>query len=190
MFEKYFESFFLLNLKDYANIRIDFYINIFLLFAFVALGAAFFYINYYRGCMALTVKQLIRHGAESEKTAKTLSELGIKGHKGVMSLLKRDGQLTKVVSRVGATKYTYEEYVRLEKEKKLVREKIDFSSARFYLNESEKKRAQNIYENYSSSVVRTVLMCVMLLVIYFCLSLAMPETVRIVDNFIGGLING
>ena len=98
-----------------------------------------------------------------------------------------DGQLARIVSRVGAVKYTYEEYVALQKEKKSDKEEIDFSAAKFYVGESEMQRAKNVYENYNSSLPRTVLYCVFLLALYICCLLVSPELVRILDSFIGSL---
>ena len=177
----FYRDILLLNLKDYQNIGVDFYVNIFLAFALLALGAAFFYINHNRGIMSLVIKQLIRHGA------KTLSEIGLNENRSAKRLLKKDGQLTKIVARVGKIKYTYEEYVALSKKDRQSHDDFDIDAARFYISEDQKKRAENIYENYGGSIVRTVLYLILLCTLYVCFALVMPQIVSALDNFIGSL---
>ena len=185
MLETYFERFFLLNLKDYSNISVNLYVNLLLLTAFVGMGTAVCLAAVIRSKMALVTKQLLRHGAIGEENAKTLSQLGLINIRGIRRVLSREGQLTRIVRRVGEVRYTYEEYVALVKEKKLTRENIDFSTAAFFIDTEQSARAKNVYETYSSPWQKTAAICVFLLAVYVCLSLVMPEIMSWLNSILG-----
>lgn len=190
MFEKLIYDFFFLNLKDYPNIGIDFEINVFLLCLFVAVAICFFIVNIYRQNIKDIVMQLTRHGAKSEDTAKTISELHLSDSSFIKMALSGEGQLAKVVGRVGESVYTYDEYVALSNSKTGVpKDKIDFNEARFYLRsgESAEARAQHILDNYGTSTARAILYTVLCLSLYVCLALAMPEILTYIDTLIGNL---
>lgn len=187
MFAKLLYDFFFLNLKDYPNIGIDFEINVFLLVLTLALCVSFFFVNHHRSMMQTIVKQLTRHEATDEDSAKTLTELGL-GRAFVLKwALSRPGLLTRIIGRVGEKSYTYEEYVALSKKKGgLKEEKIDFNEARFYIRESGAERAKLILENYGTSLPRAILYCVLFLVLYVCIALSMPEILSLIDSWLGG----
>ena len=190
MFDKLLYDFFFLNLKDYPNIGIDFEINVFLLCVFVAVAACFFIVNMYRQNIQDIVMQLTRHGAKDEESAKTLNELHLKDSAFIKMALSGEGQLAKVVGRVGETVYTYEEYVALSNSKTGVpKDKIDFKEARFYLRSGEnaETRAQHIIDNYGTSTLRAILYAVFFLALYVCLALVMPEILTYVDDFLANL---
>jgi len=185
MFKTYIKRFFLLNLNEYQNLDVNLYINVLLLGAFVGMAIAVCLVASVRSKMALMTKQLLRHGAIGEQNAKSLSDLGLKDVKFLKSMLSRDGQLTKIVRRVGEVRYTYEEYVALMKEKGVKPEKIDFNTAAFYIDESQQARAKYVYETYSSPWPKTLALCVFLLAAYVCLSLVMPEILSWLNSLIG-----
>lgn len=183
---EFLDTYFNINLKDYSNLGVDFNISITLLFFFLGICVAAFFINHHRTYMASMVKQLFRHGAMNEESAKTLNELGLGGVGSLKRALARGGQLTKLVRRVGEEKMSYEEYMRLKKEKKLPpEEKIDFNLARFFVDPQNAERARRFYENNNSSVIKTVLICVLILAVYFCLMLVMPSILSLLDGIVG-----
>ena len=185
---EFIDRYFNINLKDYSNIGVDLNISLVLLFFFLGLCVAALVINHHRSYMATMVKQLIRHGAEDESCAKTLGELGLGNSRSIRMALSRDGQLTKMVKRVGEKKLSYEEYMALKKEKKLPgKEKIDFGEARFYLSYEERERAKSFYENNSSSVLKAILLCVLIMSVYFCLMLVMPSALKLVNSLLGNI---
>ncbi len=175
---------FSINLNDYENINFSLEINKVVLGAFVALIIGVIFLNIYRGNIRLVVMQLTRHGAVGEENAKTLSEIGLGGSGIVKSLLSRDGVLTKVVSRVGDAGIDYDEYMAMSKEEREKREKIDFSSAEFYINEEKAGRAASITEKYATSVLRTAASCVFIAIICICVIVCMPEILNIVNNLL------
>ena len=111
IFSRYIKNYFLVDLADYFDIGTSFYINVCVLAIFIAYVGVVLFTSYYRKAMYFSVKQLLRHGADSEESAKTLAEIGLGENRAVKRLLSREGQLTNVVCRVGEVRYTYEEYL-------------------------------------------------------------------------------
>ena len=142
-------------------------------------------LNIYRGNIRLVVVQLRRHNANSEETAKTLSELGLDKSVIVKRLFLGNNVLTKVVARVGEKKYSYEEYIKLSKEEKAQSEKIDFDTAMFYIKEQESDLAMSITEKYTTSIMRTVLASVFVGIMCICIIACMPGILNIVNNLLG-----
>lgn len=186
MFEKLVYDYFFINLKDYSNIGIDFEINIFLFILTVALCVCFFVVTIYRSSTQDIIRELARFGCKDESTAKSLGELGLDKSVFIKMSLSRESRLTRVVGRVGEKIFTYEEYVAESKQKGGVkREKIDFSTAKFYIREDQHDAAKHILESYGTSIPRTVLYCVLFISIYICVALVMPEILTAIDSFIG-----
>lgn len=182
MFEKIFYDFFFINLNEYQNINVDFQINVVLFFVSLAICAAAFIITLYRSSLQKVIKQLTRLEAKDEDGARTLAELGLEKSIFIKMALCREGRLTRIIGRVGETKYTYEEYLALSKQKGFRHENLDFTTARFYIREEKADDAKNIIENYGTSMWRTALYCVLVIAVYVCLMLFMPEILRLIDN--------
>ena len=179
---KFFVDFFWLNLNKYENIKIDFPINAFLFFLAIAICVASIVITLYRAGLQKLIKQLTRLLAQDEKNARTLAELGLEKSLIVKLALSREGRLTRLVGRVGETVLTYEEAVELSKQKKKSKpERIDFATARFYIRPGKTDEAKNIIENYGTSMVRTVLYCVLVIALYVCIALLMPEILTLIN---------
>lgn len=172
-----------INLKDYANIGIDLEINKLLLAFTVGVIIASLAINFNQTGINVTVKKLLRKHATDEASALTLNQLGINTMR-IRLLLSSSGQLKRLVARVGEPTYTYEEFVKLNKEKKYKEEKIDFTAARFYLREESIGRSRHIVEVGHTSMLNTVLFSVLVFAIFVCLSLLMPEILTFINNMI------
>ena len=99
-------------------------------------------------------------------------------------LLSSSDRLKKLVGRVGEREYTYEEFVRLNKEKKYKEEKIDFATARFYLREEGIGRSRHIVEVGHTSMLNTVLFSILIFAIYVCILLLMPEILTVINNML------
>lgn len=179
LYEKYFS----INLKDYYNIGLDLEINK-LLFAFlVALIVVTIAASVIKSTMYTVIKALIRHEARDEESAKTLAELGLNSFR-YKNALKSNAQLKRVVEISGQKKYTYDEYVKLSKEKGF-KDEIDFSEAKIYIKEQEKTSASKILEMKKPSVVETVLLCLLITAIAACLMLFMPTILMTINNWLG-----
>ena len=179
---KLFKEYLLLNLKDYIP-GVDFPINIFILSVAVGLCLATILITVHRRYTATLIKKLLRYEATSLEGAKSLAELKIKP--GIIlraALSRKNGQLADMVKRVGATGYSYDEFVQLQKTKGFREEKINFAEAKFYIDPEKLPRARKINEAGAPSYFQTVLACIFILAIFVCVSLFMPE----IMNFIAG----
>lgn len=187
MFEKIIYDFFFLNLKDYPNINIDLEINVLLFFISVAICVAAVIITLYRSSLQKIIKQLSRLEAKDEASARTLKDIGLEKSIFIRMALSREGRLTRMIGRVGETKYTYEEYLALSKKKGFKHEKVDFSVAEFYIREERADEAKNIIENYGTSMYRTALYCVLVIALYVCLALFMPEILVFIDGALGSI---
>lgn len=182
--KEFIQHFFSVNPKDYVNLGWDIEINKLLMILLPLMLLVCVAVHIFRKNMFYVVKQLTRHGATDEASAKTLGALGLGNNAIVRFMLGRDGQLTRIVKRRGEPSYTYEEYRQLEKEKKLKKEKIDFSTAEFYLVDRD-NRASKILERYDIPVFKTVLVCVFIVAIFMCLALLMPEILMLLDSVVG-----
>ena len=177
------KNFIMLNAKDYLEIGYDIHINVIMLIIAAAVSVASFWINYHKTYTVNIIKQLLRHGATSEETAMTLPQLHLDTHRGLKSALTKSNRLTDIISRVGYVKPTYEEYVALMKEKKNLSEKIDFSTAKFFIPEEKVEKATMIKEKENPTVMRTALLCVFIFAVCVCIMLLMPELL----TFIAGM---
>lgn len=191
--KEFYENYISINLKDYSNIGIDLEITKVLFAFFIAIIVATIVINYNRACTALVIKRLLRREALNTESAKTLSELSATAL-GVKMLLKSNGRIKRIIKRVGETEYTYEEYLALGKKRKKNKgentpetsvkseEKIDFSTARFYLNSERLDEAKGIVERDRSSIINTVLLCLLVTAVFVCLVLLMPELLNLLNG--------
>ena len=173
-----------INLKSYENIGIDLEINKLLFLVAFALCAVFFVVNYKRSLISEAIRQLLRHGALSEDSAKTLGELGLSDSRGIRKELSGDSQLRRMVMIVGEKKLTYEEYVALQKQKKKP-DAPDLDTARIYIAPESLERAKFIYNNYNTSIMKTLLLCVFCLAISVCLMLLSPGLLSLINSSLG-----
>ena len=185
MFEKIFYDFFLINLNEYPNINIDLEINVLLFFISLAICASAFAITIYRATLQRAIKQLTRLGATDEDSARTIKDLGLEKSFILKMALSRRGRLTRIIGRAGEKTYTYEEYVELSRTKGGIKEeKIDFETAEFYIRPESNDDAKNIIENYGTSMLRTSLYCVLVIAVYICVALVMPEVLTLINNLL------
>lgn len=201
----FYAKYILLNLSEYESFKdFNFYINIFLILLTVGLCIGVFLLNFKKNAMIRIVKQLYRHGASTEDTAKTLGELRLKTGFINKRLLADDTRLSRcAVSRVGAVKLTYEEYVeelkskkRLKKERKNKRVaervldeenahgSVNFETAKFYIPKEKDLEAKRILSKNPTSVWQNVLICVFLFSLTACLVLVMPELLMIINSLL------
>ena len=174
-FEYFVDNYIFLNTKDYFGNAYDFPINIILLSLAIGVSAAICFITFHRRYTARLMMQLLRHNAIGEENAKTLAELRIKPIFFLKSSLSKTCQLTSIVKRVGAVTYTYEEYVKLQKEKGFKEEKINFETAKFYIDPEKAVNAKAINDEGEPSYVKCALSCLLVLSVSVCIALFMPE---------------
>ena len=170
-----------INLNDYASFEVNFEINKFILLCTLALCFAAFYVNHKRSLLSDTVKQLLRHNATSEDSARTLGELGLAGSRGIRKAIFNDSQLRRIIGIVGESRPSYEEYVEAVKKKE--RENSpDPYAMRLYIREDSLDRAKHVYNTYNASLAKTLLACVMFIAVAICLILLMPGLLALLDS--------
>ena len=211
-YDNFDKNYLSINLNEYENIGMNLPIVKLLLVVAVAFIVAIIIINYSKSNLYLMVKQLMRHGALGEDSAKTLGELKLSDKRGIKRALALSSQMRSIVSTVGEEKMSYEEY--LEKKKALQEAKraenkggffkrlwaavvgffytrdeilfaeIDFSAARFYIKEEGKNRASKIYNSNDITPIRTAFTCVLVALFFIGLMFAMPEVLNWINSLL------
>ena len=177
---------FLLNLNEYPNININFPIIIFFFTFTVALAVLFFVFNERNMNSVNLVKQLLRHEAYTEESAKTLNELKIKDGYIIKNILSQStGKLASIVCRVGDTKMTYEQYMIASKQKGYKKEKIDFTSAKFFIPKERQESAKRMVDKDTSTRLKPILMTVFLIAIFACIAIVTPDLLDYVNRLAG-----
>ena len=183
---KIIKEFFFLNLNQYENIGLYFPIGVFLIFLCVATAAAVFFVTYYKSYTTTLYKQLLRHGATDEASAKTLKELRLDASLPIRRALSRQsGQITYIVKRVGDIKPSYEEYVENSKKRGYKPEKIDFDKARFYIHPERIDNAKKLTESGGAPLWRAILICLIILSILALLVWLLPDLLSAIDTALG-----
>ena len=119
--ENFDKNYLSINLSDYPNIGMNLPIVKLILIVAVAFIIAVIIINYSKANLYLVVKQLMRHGATDEQSAKTLAELRLDDKRGIRRALSSSAQMRSIVNVVGEKRISYEEY--LEKKRALAEER-------------------------------------------------------------------
>ena len=179
---EFYQRYINLNLNDYSNIRIDLEINKILLVLTVGIVVASIFVNYNRYLIATLVKKLARHKAADEASAKTLSELGLSGVRGLSRMLENNGQLRRLVAIVGEESITYEEYVASQKAKRKEQKKDDYTSKKLYIKDEQ--RCAQISAAPAPTLLSTALFLVLVVAISICLTFLMPEIISVVNNLL------
>ena len=162
-----------INLNDYENLKLNFEINKFLLVAYVGVLFAIIISSIYRSTVNLTLNRLIRKNAICEESAKTLQELGINLFR--VKYILGGSRMRDIVCMEGEITPTYEEYLEQMKSKKKNINKINYDEARFYIQPSKLDEAKKLVLKSNTSVLNTVLFCVLLFIITVTLVILMPE---------------
>lgn len=193
---EFYRNYLSINLNDYENIGINFEISKVLFGILVGIIIASILVGWQRNSMLVLVKRLKRRDCISEDSAKTLDELGINSL-GVRTLISTSSRVRRIVGRVGEKEYTYEEYTALmkkknrkkkgdsEQEERLPSDKIDFSLSKFYLKDEQGEDTENILDKKNSSLLNTILMCVLLVSIYTILLFLMPDILEFINSLLG-----
>ncbi len=202
-FADFYENYISINLNDYPNIGVNLEIVKILLISAVALCFVLCFMDYHKKNMYILVKQLMRHEARDEESAKTIEELGLGNNKAIKRALANSGQMKSLVAEVGEVKMSYEEYIAAEKqtkeerkakraeakalrrdgikeEKTVLEEKTETS--RFYIKPEGAARASKIYNSAEISPLRTALLCVLTVAVTVCIVLVMPELLSWVNS--------
>ena len=175
---EFLKTCFSINLNEYENIGIDFEINKFLVLVFAAFTIGIVLYNSYRMSIKLALSQMIRHGARTEETARTLKELRLDNVRSVRRMLLKSNLLTKLTVRVDEMKGGDKEmnYVSIDTETKR-----NLDTARFYINEEKYSLAEGISSRQDISILNTVIACIFSCIICICVISCMPVILEFID---------
>ena len=211
-YDNFDKNYLSINLNEYENIGMNLPIVKLLLGVAVAFIVAIIIINYSKSNLYLMVKQLMRHGAMSEDSAKTLGEIRLGDNRGIKRALAGSSQMRSIVATAGEEKMSYEEYLMKRKalreakraeqkggffkrlwaaivgffytKDELLLSEIDFSTARFYIKEEGKDRASKIYNSSEITLIRTVFTCIFVALFFVGLMFAMPEILSWINSIL------
>ena len=178
----FIKDFFFLNLNNYKNIAFPFPIGMFLIFFAVAMCVMCFLLNYTKTHTTSLLKQLMRHKAFDEESAKTLAELHLPKSLALRMALSQSGQTADMVKRAGYIKPTYEDYVNDSKKKGYKDAKINFDTEKFYLDLEKIGRAKKIVETDKSSPIRPYVFSLVFIGILVALMFLLPDLLEIINN--------
>jgi len=182
-FIEFINYYFSINLSDYPAIGIDLQINKIIFLFLIGMIVAIIIVNIRRESESRLIKKLLRHHAFDDESAKTLGELSLNNYITKLSL-SEEGRIAKIVKRVGAKEYTYEEYNEAIKSKDFKEEKIDFNTARFFIHNESIDEANRIAEIRNTSVINTILLCLFVTIVFVCIIIAMPELLSLINRFL------
>lgn len=178
------KDFFLLNLSDYDNIKVYFPIGAFLVAVCIACCASVFAMTYYKRTNLAICKQLMRHGAADEGSAKTLKELRLFDSRATKSALSRSGQIANIVGRAGESAPSYEEYVANMKKKGYKPEKIDFETAKFFIRPEKSDAAKKIVYEASHPWWKPAIISLGIIAVLVLLMIFLPDILSSINKSI------
>ena len=189
------KEFLFLNLEDYENIGVSFPIGAVILGFAIGIAVFLFYYNYRRSCMSCLCTRLLRAEAFSPEKARKLKDLRLDGSWGVKMALGGEGELAAVIKRVDAKESACAENPEPEQKenndsknenpkKKTKEEKIDFSTALFYINPEFRGRAEKIAKQNNSIVMPCILYVVMLAILVLSF-LFLPDLLSFINGKLG-----
>lgn len=178
---KLIKEFLLLDLADYENIGIDLPIGAILL-GFCAVMIVFsFYYYYYRSTVSCICTRLLRAGAISEESGRNLKDLRLDGSVGVKIALRGGGELGAIVKRVGEKKQTYEEYISESNKRGYKPERVDLSTAMFYIDPEKRDRAEGI-SSENHSVLTPIIISAVLIIVLVAAVLFLPDLLSLINK--------
>ena len=126
-----FKEYFLLDIYDYFDGALHFYINIFVLLLGVTISACCFIITAYTRKTHAVYIQLMRHKAFGEDSAKTLEELHLEPSGIIKSTLARGNHFNKCIRRVASdgTDPKKDQPIDLSKDKFYIDTTVNYKSA-------------------------------------------------------------
>lgn len=169
------------NFSDYKNLNFNFPIGLIIIFLAIGFPIMVFIINHRKNTVAICIKQLLRHDAIGEDNAKSLSALRLSGMKTLKKMLLAGGQLSAMVKIANYQKPSYDDYIKARKEKKKI-EKPDLDSAKIYLTEEGKERADDIAAAGVSSIWKPIIISLVGIIILAVLFVFTPDLLTLLNS--------
>ncbi len=129
------------------------------------------------------VKTILSEGALSEAKAMTVTELGYGTDWFIKNALRTDSALLRIVSRIDAPAPEGEETA--PKKTRSGRDVIDFETARFYIPEELRYKAEIRYARKGTDFISFGICVVIFIAAAFAAIYLIPDLIQLIDNFIG-----
>lgn len=129
------------------------------------------------------VKTMLSENATSSEKAKTVTELGYGTDWFVKNALRKDNALLKFVTRIDKPNENGE--TEEPKKTRSGHDVIDFETARFYIPEDLKYKAEVRYARKGTNFVAFGICVVIFVAAAFFAVFIIPELLTLVDNFVG-----
>ena len=182
----YIKEFLNLNLKNYPNIQIDLPIGLIVCFLLIGLAVSAVFINIYKVTNTKIIRRLLRRGAVSENGALTLSSLNINTFFVRRALSASGGKLTSIVKEAGKSVPTYEEVAQKGKKIKAsdISGRIDFSSARFYIDENSYEAAKEESDKGSYSYLPSIIISLIYALLLVLSVFLLKDLISLINGFL------
>lgn len=147
------------------------------------------------------IRKMISEGCVTPEGAKTLGELGFLRHVAVRSAIKSGGNLStwvrcveedEFIAELDRKREEFEEAHKDEKKPpkfKAVEFKRNCSTMHFYIPEDKKELAERKFNPKGANLLSVMLVCIIALLLCAGLSFALPELIKMMDNFVS-VVNG
>lgn len=129
------------------------------------------------------VKTILSEGASSPETAKTVSELGYASDWFAKNALRKDDALLRFVVRVD--KQSEDGEAVEPKKTRSGHDVVDFETARFYIPEDLRYKAEVRYARKGTDFVSFGICIIVFIAAAFFAIFVIPELLQLIDNFIG-----
>ena len=142
------------------------------------------------------IRKMLSDGCIGSENAKTLDELGYLGHIAVRSAIKSGGTLSmwvrcveedEFLSRLDDKRLEFEEAHKDDKKPPKFKEiefKRDCSTMKFYIPEERAEVIEKRFDPKGANIWSVILVCVIAILLCALLSFALPELIKMMDNFI------
>ncbi len=151
----------------------------FSVFIGASLASILLYIN--KTVLGSVVRALLRANANDIESAKTVAELGLSKNFLVCSALKKDGALRKLVSEVQDNVISLPDGSSYYKRDS----KVDIKSARFFIREDNRIRAELRYSSKGSDIFMLIISILVFSVISFAMTMFIPYIMELFGDVTG-----
>lgn len=142
---------------------------------FIGLMLAAIYMFYQKKVIGAFVRALLGTGASDQDSAKTLKELGFEGNLPVRSALRGSGVLRKLVWETGDNYIENEDGVKYSARQT----PMDVNTARFYINEENRVRAELRYNEKGSDIFMLIITGLVFLMIAYLAVEYLPDLLNL-----------
>ena len=161
-----------INLKDYSNIGIDFYISHWLLLIFLVATLGILLAYFRKSCSLNLINELLDLDAVDEPCAENINNLSIRGISYKLAMSAR--KASRLVSTTKIVETVEDEQGKKTKNK----------SKMIYIREKRYNEALEFAESTSPTFGKSLLFILLMTSIYICIIFALPELLMFINNIL------